>query len=167
MNLIVAADENWGIGYQGTQPIVIPEDRKYFRELTNGKTVVVGRKTLEDFPGGKPLPKRRNIVVTRDKSLVIEGAETVSDIIELFRKIYKLAEDEVFIIGGDSIYKLFTKYCQYAYVTKIKADMPADAFFENLDQNPDWELIQTSGPKNHEGIEYEFAVYENKNVKKI
>lgn len=165
MNLIVAADENWGIGYSGTQPLVIPEDRKYFRELTSGKTVVVGRKTLADFPGGKPLPKRRNIVITRDKSLTIDGAETVSNVAELFARLSDIDEDDVFLIGGDSIYELLTDYCRYAYVTKIKAAPPADAFFENLDKNPNWEMVETSGPKFHDGIEYEFAVYKNNSVK--
>lgn len=165
MNLIVAVDENWGIGYNGTQPLVIPEDRKHFRELTAGKIVVVGRKTLEDFPNGKPLAKRENIVVTKNNGLQIDGAVMANDVSEIFEIVSKKHKRDVFIIGGASIYKMLTDYCEYAYVTKIYATPPADTYFENLDENEDWEICDRSEKKIYEGVAYEFITYKNKNVR--
>jgi dihydrofolate reductase len=161
MNLIVAVDLNWGIGKNGTQTVVIPEDRKHFRTLTDGSTVIVGRRTLEDFPGKKPLAGRRNIVMSRNSDLTIEGATVVATLDELFSEIAGTNPDNVFLIGGDSLFKLLYRYCKYAYVTKIIASPESDTFFPNLDIDPGW-VVETKGKtKNYKGIEYAFMRYEN------
>lgn len=165
MNLIVAVDENWGIGYSGTQPLVIPEDRKHFRELTVGKTVVVGRKTLADFPNGKPLANRKNILLTRNRELQIEGAAVVNDIPALFEMVSGEKAENILVIGGASVYAMLTDYCEYAYVTKIYAAPPADAFFKNLDQDENWEICGRSERKMYNGVAYEFLTYRNKKIK--
>lgn len=162
LNTIVAVDSNWGIGYMGTQQIVIPADRKHFREVTDGGAVIVGRKTLEDFPGGKPLKNRLNIVLTSNPRLHIEGAAAVNTLSELFSLLENLDQDKVFVIGGDSVYKQLLPYCKYAYLTKIKASPPADRFFPNLDEDPNWIKGYEEAGKTDDGIEYSFVRYENK-----
>ena len=166
MDMIVAVDLNWGIGYNGTQPVVIPEDRKFFRETTAGSAVIVGRKTLADFPGGKPLKNRRNIVLSSQKDLVIPHAEVVRGLDEL-RTVLKSIDGKVFVIGGDSIYKLLMPYCEHAIVTKICAAPEADRFIENLDEAESWELIEKGETKEHEGIQYSFDKYKNLSVKSL
>jgi dihydrofolate reductase len=117
MNVIVAVDNNWGIGKDGTQNIIIPEDRKYFREKTLGSTIIVGRRTVLDFPGQKPLPGRRNIILSRNPSFSIEGATVASSIDEVFRET---AHDEnVFVVGGAMVFHLLLNYCDTAYITKF------------------------------------------------
>jgi len=165
MDLIVAVDKNWGIGYEGTQPFVIPADRKFFREKTAGSAVIVGRKTLADFPGGKPLKNRYNIVMSANRELVIDGAEIVHSIEELARLLNSSDFEKVFVIGGDSIYKMLMPYCRYAYVTNIDAAPPADRFFENLDKSLSWRLDEKGEIQEHEGIKYSFDRYENLDVK--
>ncbi|SHH57543.1 dihydrofolate reductase [Sporobacter termitidis DSM 10068] len=161
MDLIVAVDSNWGIGKGGTQTVVLPEDRRRFRELTNGGTVIVGHRTLLDFPGGKPLPGRRNIVMSRNKDLKIEGAAVVASTDELFREIAGTAPDKVFVIGGDKIFRLLLPYCTRAFITKIKAAPESDTFFPNLDALQNWTLEDAGSPKAYDGIEYAFQVYRN------
>lgn len=161
MDLIVAVDKNWGIGYHGTQNVVIPEDRKHFRELTDGGTVIVGHRTLLDFPGGKPLPGRRNIVLSHNNELTIPGAEVVSTTDELFKAIAGTDPDKVFVIGGDKVFKLLLPYCTRAYITKINADPIADSFFPNLDTLDNWMLEDIGTPKSSGDIEYAFQVYKN------
>ncbi len=162
MNLIVAVDDNWGIGKNGTQTVVIPEDRKYFRQLTDGATVIVGHRTLLDFPGAKPLVGRRNIVMSRNKDLKIDGAIVVNTPDEVFRAIEGLDTDKVFVIGGGHVFKLLLPYCTYAYVTKIKAAPHSDAFFPNLDTLDNWTLEDAGEWKTYNGVEYAFQVYINK-----
>ncbi len=159
MNLIVAVDNNWGIGLGGTQTVVIPEDRRHFRELTNGATVIVGRRTLLDFPGGNPLPGRHNIVMTRNADLKIDGAVVAASPDELFKLIEDLPPNKVFVIGGDSIFKMLLPYCTYAYVTKIDASPEADVHFPNLDALDGWVLDQTGEQKEYNGIKYTFVRY--------
>lgn len=161
MNVIVAVDENWGIGYKGTQPFVIPEDRKHFREITSGCTVIVGRKTLLDFPGGKPLPKRRNIVLTTDEKLIIDGAETAGSVDAVFSMVKDEKSEKVFVIGGESVYKKFLPYCRYAYITKIYAQPDADRFFENLDELENWKIDDIGPLHEYDGVKYQFIRYEN------
>lgn len=161
MNLIVAVDDNWGIGKNGTQTVVIPEDRKYFRELTDGGTVIVGHKTLQDFPGAKPLPGRRNIVMSRNKDLKIDGAEVVSTPEELFAMIRGIDPDKLFVIGGGHVFRLLLPYCRYAYVTKIKAAPESDVFFPNLDALDNWTLEDAGEWKSYGGVEYAFQKYKN------
>jgi dihydrofolate reductase len=163
MNLIVAVDEKWGIGLNGTQTVILPEDRRHFRRLTDGGTVVVGRRTLEDFPGKKPLSGRRNIVLSRNRALSIEGATVVATLDELFREIADTEPEKVFLIGGDSLFRLLYRYCRYAYVTKIKAAPESDSFFPNLDEDPGWTLESSGEEQTYEGVKYTFMRYENLN----
>ncbi len=161
MNLIVVVDENWGIGKDGTQTVIIPEDRRYFRELTKDGTIIVGHKTFRDFPGAKPLAGRRNIVMSRDKDLIIEGATVVNTPEELFRDIKGLDPNKLFVIGGGHVFRLLLPYCRYAYVTKIKATPESDAFFPNLDALDNWILEDAGEWKTSDGVEYAFQKYKN------
>ena len=161
MDLIVAVDSNWGIGKGGTQTVVIPEDRKHFRTLTDGGAVIVGHRTLLDFPGGKPLPGRRNIVFSRREDLTVDGATVVHTQGELCAALAGEDPGKVFVIGGDSIFKLLLPYCARAYVTKIDAVPESDSFFPNLDALPNWVLEDPGTVKTHEGINYAFQVYKN------
>ena len=158
MELVVAADKNWGIGFEGTQNLVVPEDRKHFRAVTGHGTVIVGHRTLLDFPGGRPLKNRRNIVLTRDPDLAVEGAEvahSVEEALELAKN-----DPEVFVIGGESVYRALFPYCQRAYVTRIDAAPDADAFFPNLEADPAWRLTDPGEAREHEGLKYRFQVWE-------
>jgi len=159
MNLIVAVDSNWGIGKDGRQNIVIPEDRKYFRKMTLGSTVIVGRRTVQDFPDQKPLPHRRNIILSRNPSFKIEGATVVSSVEEVFREIEH--DEKVFVIGGAMVFDLFLDYCDTAYVTKFYAAAEADVFLRNLDEAPGWVLRESSPVYESQGIPYAYHRYEN------
>lgn len=161
MNLIVAVDSNWGIGLRGTQTVVIPEDRKMFRTLTDGDTVIVGHRTLLDFPGGKPLAGRKNIVLSRHTGLKIDGAVVVNSLGGLFREIANDNPDRVFVIGGDKIFRLLLPYCRTAYVTRIDAAPENDAYFPNLDTLESWELEERGETKTHDGVDYAFLKYRN------
>lgn len=167
MNIIVAVDDNWGIGKGGTQTVVIPEDRKYFRALTDSGTVIVGHKTLLDFPGGKPLTGRNNIVMSRNKDLIIDGAAVVSTLAELFTLIEAMDPDKLFVIGGGHVFRLLLPYCRYAYVTKIKALPEADAFFPNLDALDNWVLDDAGEWKMYNGVGYAFQKYKNTSPQNI
>lgn len=162
MNLIVAVNSDWGIGNNGTQSVIIPEDRKRFREMTDGATVIVGHRTLLDFPGGKPLAGRNNIVMSRNKDLKIDGATVVSSPEEVLGAVEGLDPGKVFVIGGGHIFKLFLPYCTYAYVTKIKAAPPSDVFFPNLDVLENWTLEDAGEWNSYNGVEYAFQRYRNK-----
>ena len=156
MELIVAVYDDWGIGKDGTQPIALSADRKFFRETTRGAMVIVGRKTLADFPGGKPLPNRVNVVMTRqdteipDVIICHNPEEAVS--------LAKTAE-RAMVIGGGSIYKQMLPYCDTAYITKVHVTPDSDTFFPNLDEDHVWKLekILQSGEEN--GIGYEMCLY--------
>ncbi len=161
MNLIVAVDENWGIGKNGTQTVVIPEDRRRFRELTDGGTVIVGHRTLLDFPGGKPLPGRKNIVLSHNEALRIDGTTVVSSTDALFREIAETDPRKVFVIGGDKIFKLLLPYCARAYVTKIMASPESDSFFPNLDMLENWVLEDPGTVTTYNGTGYAFQIYKN------
>lgn len=159
MNLIVAVYEDWGIGKDGTQPIALSADRKFFRETTKGAMVIVGRKTLADFPGGQPLPKRVNVVLTRGE-LKQEGVvvcHSTAEAVELARNAEK-----AFVIGGGTVYREMLPFCDTAYITKVHAMPESDTYFPNLDQDPDWALeeILQSGEEN--GISYEMCRYVRK-----
>lgn len=163
MNLIVAVDKKFAIGKNGDIPWHISADMKYFRSVTSGKSIIMGRKTLESFPGGKPLPKRKNIVLSRDKNLKIDGAVVVNTIKEAIDE----AGDDSFVIGGGEIYKLFLPYVKYAYITKIDAEFDADTYMVNLDNEDDWVLYKKGENQEENGIAFSFDIYENKNVKLI
>ena len=159
MDLIVAVYEDWGIGCCGTQPVALSADRKFFRETTRGAAVIAGRKTVADFPGGKPLPGRKNILLTR-QAMEMPGFAICHSPEEAVAET-KDAE-RVFVIGGGSIYRQMLSLCQKAYVTKIHMTPESDTYFPNLDTDPDWQLdsVLQSGEEN--GIAYEMCLYVRK-----
>ena len=164
MNAIVAANADWGIGCGGTQSIVIPEDRQHFKNTTNGGVIIAGRKTFDDF--GRPLPNRKNIVLTRSKSFSAPGITAVHSLPELISAIDSEDPAKVFVIGGESIYRALLPMCEHAYVTKIEAAPPSDTFFPNLDEMPEWEIAEQGPPHECEMKEktvyYSFMHYKNK-----
>lgn len=162
MNMIVAADSKWGIGKNNGLLASIPTDMKYFREHTTGKVVVMGRKTLESMPGAKGLPNRTNYVLTANQDYEAEGCIMVHDEYELFDAISQYDPDDVFLIGGASLYNRFYKYCSKLYITKMDADLGADAFIVNVDEDEDFEVISESEPMTENGITFRFVVYSKK-----
>ena len=166
MNLIVAVDKNWAIGYKGKLLISIPEDMKFFRETTTGHTVVMGKNTLLSFPNSKPLKNRNNIVIALEKDFTVEGATTVYSIEEALEEIKKYDSDDVYVIGGGSIYKQLLTYCDKAYITYINHSYSADTFFPNLDEDDEWEITSESEEQTYFDIEYFFRTYERKNTTK-
>ena len=152
---IVAVNRDWGIGAQGTQSVVLHADRKHFREVTRGAAVIVGRKTLADFPGGKPLPGRRNIVLTRS-DLTVEGAEVAHTAEEA---LALAGSDRCLVIGGASVYRALLPYCERIHVTKIDACPPSDRFFPDLDASPDWEIERESEEMEENGVRFRFVDY--------
>ena len=162
MNLIVAVDKNWAIGRNNKLLVSIPDDMKFFRETTTGKIVVMGRKTLESFPGKKPLKNRVNIVLTSDHSYQVDGAVIVHDMDELHEELKKYDEESIYIIGGESIYRQMLPYCDVAHVTKIDHAYEADAYFPDLDSDPEWEITADSDEQVYFDITYQFLKYERK-----
>lgn len=160
MNLIVAVDKNWAIGNGNKLLVSIPQDMKFFRETTMGKVVVMGRKTLESFPGGQPLKKRTNIVLTRDKNYQVKDAIVVNTVEELLLELRKYDEDEIYVIGGESIYRQMLPYCKTAHITKINHEYEADTYFPNLDEDDEWVVTGVSDEQTYFDLEYEFVRYE-------
>lgn len=161
MNLIVAVDINWAIGKDNKLLVSIPADMKFFRETTKGNIVVMGRKTLESFPQGQPLKQRVNIVITNNKDYKVKGAVVVHSVEEAVEECKKY-EGEVFVIGGESIYRAMLPYCDTAYVTRIDHAYEADTYFPNLDEDPEWEMTGDSEEQTYFDLEYFFAKYERK-----
>ena len=157
MDAIGAVYDDWGIGADGTQPVALSADRKFFRNVTKGATVIVGRKTMLDFPGGRPLPNRRNVVLTR-QDLAIEGVEIVHSTAEA--DALSKADEKVFVIGGGTVYKEMLPLCEKVYVTKIHAVPDSDTFFPNLDEDPSWKLAEVLQSGEEYGVRYEMCVYE-------
>lgn len=156
MNAIVAVYEDWGIGCNGTQPIALSADRKFFRETTRGAAVIVGRKTLADFPGGKPLPGRKNIVLSRSP-IAIDGA-IVCHSPEEAAALCK-EDEKVFVIGGGSVYRQMLPFCDTAIVTKVGSKPESDTFFPNLDADPAWEAAEILRQGEENGISYQMVSY--------
>lgn len=159
MNLIVAVDKNWAIGKNNKLLVSIPADKKFFRETTKGNIVVMGRKTLESFPQGQPLQNRVNIVISRNKDYKVKGAVVVHSIEEAIEEAKKY-EGDVYVIGGESIYRAMLPYCQTALVTKIDHAYTADTYFPNLDEDPEWELTGETEEQTYFDLEYVFRRYE-------
>ena len=155
MNLIVAVDQNWAIGKEGDQLIYIPEDLKRFKALTTGHPVILGRKTLATFPGGRPLKGRANLILSTTPGYQVEGATVYPDIQSLLAE----APEDAFVIGGESVYRALLPYCDTAYVTKIHAEFPADRFFPDLDKDPAWTVTEESSALEHEGISFHYVTY--------
>lgn len=162
MNLIVAVDSNWAIGNKNELLIRIPNDHKHFREETTGKVVVLGRKTLETFPQGLPLKNRTNIILSTNPSYQVKDAIVVHSVEELLEELKKYADEDVYIIGGDSVYKQMLPYCDVAHITKIDHAYEADAYFPNLDEDPEWEITAESDEQTYFDIAYTFLKYERK-----
>lgn len=156
MDLIVAVYEGWGIGKDGTQPVVLKADREFFRNITKGKTVICGRKTIEDFPGNKPLPGRVNVVLTR-KGCGYPGFVYKGSVQSVLADVNT---NDAIVIGGGSIYEQFLPYCDRAYVTRIHLLETCDTYFKNMDTAPEWKLsaVLESGEEN--GISYDICLYE-------
>ena len=162
MTCIVAVDENWAIGYKNELLVRIPADQKFFRQETTGKVVVLGRKTLETFPQGRPLPNRTNIIVSTKKDYEVKDAIVVHSIEELLEELKKYDTEDVYIIGGDSIYKQMLPYCDTAHVTKIDRVYEADTYFPNLDEMDEWEITADSDEQVYFDLTYHFLKYERK-----
>ena len=161
MKLIVAADRNWAIGKNNKLMWSIPADMKFFRETTQGNVVIMGRKTLESFPQGQPLKNRVNIVITRNPSYKVKDAvvdHSVEEAIEESRKY----DGDVFVIGGESIYRAMLPYCDTALVTRIDYAYEADTWFPNLDEDEEWELTDEGEEQTCFDLEYAFTRYERK-----
>ncbi len=162
MQAIVAVDENWAIGSKGSLLVRIPADQKMFRQETMGKVVILGRKTLDTFPAGQPLKNRTNIILSRDRSLTVEGATVVHSVEELLEAIKEYDADTVYSIGGESVYKLLLPYCDTVHVTKIDHAYEADAYFPNLDADEAWEVTEESDEQVYFDLTYHFVKYERK-----
>ena len=156
MEAIVAVFSDWGIGSEGTQQIVLKADRAHFRELTAGAAVIVGRRTLGDFPGGRPLKGRANIIVTRQE-IEIEGAEVAHSTEEAVALAAKYPR--TLVIGGASIYRQFLPYVDTVHITKIDRAPKSDSFFENLDASPDWRALEPEVWQEENGVRYCFLTY--------
>ncbi len=160
MRAIVAACADWGIGYEGQLLVKNKADMKHFVHCTTGGCVIMGRKTLQSFPGGRPLKMRRNIVLTHDGSNLDPGAETVSSVDEALAAVKDLDPDTVWVIGGETVYRELLPFCTEAIVTKNDCIRPADAFFPDLDEDPAWEVAETGDAgTTDEGIPYAFITY--------
>ena len=162
MKAIVVVDENWGIGKDGQLLVHLPGDLAYFKEKTLGKTIIVGRKTLESFPGGKPLPGRRNIVLTENQSFDKDNCAICNDLDELFDEIAQLDGEDIFVVGGACIYELFLPYCDDVFVTRIQAAYDADRHFPNLDQSDGFVKTWQSDLMEEKGVKYRFEKYSRK-----
>ena len=166
MNLIAAVDNNWAIGKNNQLLVRIPMDQKFFREMTTGKVVVMGRKTLESFPNGRPLKNRTNIVLTHNPSYEVEGAIVVNSLDELHEELKKYNSEDIYIIGGQKIYEQLVDECDVAHITKIDFEYDADAYFPNLDKEDGWELEGESEEETYCDLCYTFTEYRNEKVKK-
>ena len=155
MELIVAVDRNWAIGKDGDQLVYIPEDLKRFKALTMGHPVILGRKTLATFPGGRPLKGRLNLILSRDPDFRPEGAQVYADVESLLAQ----APEDAVVIGGASVYNLLCDLCDTAHVTKIDGEFPADTWFPDLDERENWVLAEEEGPFSFEDLTYRYLTY--------
>lgn len=163
MNLIVAVDKNWAIGKNNDLLVSIPADMKFFRETTTQKVVVMGRKTLESFPQGQPLKNRTNIVLTRDKNYKVKDTLVVHSVEELLEMLKSYDKKEIYVIGGETIYRQLLPYCTLAHVTRIDHEYEADTFFPNLEEDKQWHMTGISEEQTYFDLEYHFTRYERKN----
>lgn len=156
MKLIVAVDACWAIGKDGDQLCYIPPDLKRFQRLTTGHPVLLGRKTLATFPGGRPLKNRRNLILSTDPAFAPAGGEVFATL----KAALAAAPADTFVIGGASVYRQALAYCDTAYVTQIHWAFPAaDCYFPNLAADPAWEAVETEGPYRYEDLAYTYVTY--------
>ena len=161
MDAVVNVTEDWGIGLENRLLVSISADLRRFRRLTEGKTVVMGRKTLESLPHARPLPHRRNLILSRDPNYRVEGAEVFSSVSVLLAAIKAIPPDEVCLIGGASLYAALLPYCSRVFVTKTLCRLPADRFFPNLDELPNWRIAEQSDILEENGIRFQYIDYVN------
>lgn len=161
MDAVVNVTENWGIGLENRLLVSISADLRRFRKLTEGKSVIMGRKTLESLPHSRPLPHRRNLILSRDPNYRVEGAEVAASIPQLLKMIREIPPDEVCLIGGASLYAALLPYCRHAFVTKTLCRLPADRFFPNLDELPSWRIAARSDILEEGGMCFQYLDYEN------
>lgn len=164
MNMIAAVDRNWAIGHKGKLLVNIPNDMKHFREETMGKVVVYGRRTLETFPQGMPLGGRTNVILSKNPDYRMKNAVTVSSVDALMRTLEAYDSRDVYVIGGESVYRQLLPYCDTAHITKIDRVYEADARFPDLDTDPAWEITADSDEQTYFDIPYVFLRYERKNA---
>lgn len=162
MKLIVAADKKWGIGKNGGLLANLPTDMAYFKEHTSGKVVIMGRKTLESLPGKKGLPGRTNYVLTSNKNYEAERCTVLNSEEELWEALKKHDSDDVFLIGGAAIYNNYYRFCDKLYVTRIDADLAADTFIKNFDEDKDYEILSESEAVTENGLTFRFTEYKKK-----
>lgn len=160
MNLIAAVDKNWAIGRKGQLLVTIPQDQRRFREETVGKVIVMGRKTLESLPGGRPLPGRRNIVLSRDSAYKVKGADVCHSLEETMALVKNYPSEKVYIIGGESLYRQFLPFCDRAYVTAVDFAYAADVHMPNLDADEDWRMTEESDEQTYFDLCYTYRIYE-------
>ncbi|MCR5282577.1 MAG: dihydrofolate reductase [Lachnospiraceae bacterium] len=163
MKCILSADNNWAIGLKNSLLIRIPSDMKNFRQTTTGQTIIMGRKTLESFPQGQPLANRTNIVLTSNPDYKVTGAVIAASVEDALKKA-KETGTEIYVIGGETVYRQFLPYCEEALVTRIRHSYEADAHFPNLDEDPDWELVEEGEEQTCFDIEFFFTRYVRKNA---
>ena len=162
MKAILSADKNWGIGYKNKLLVSIPSDMKFFRQTTTGRVVVMGRKTLESFPGGLPLKNRTNIVLTGNRGYSVKDAVIVHTYDELREELKKYDTDDVYVIGGESVYRMLLPECDTVLVTKIDRAFQADTYFPNLDEMDEWEMTEEGEEQTCFDLEFRFTKYERK-----
>ena len=162
MKLIAAVDNNWAIGNKGALLVRIRTDQMNFRALTTGQVVILGRKTLETFPQKQPLANRTNIILSKNPDYKVKDAIVVHSMDELMEELKKYDTDDVFVIGGESIYKALEPMCDTAIITKVEHSYEADAYFPNLDENPDWELVEEGEEQTCFDLSFTFNTYKRK-----
>ncbi len=165
MNIIVAVDKNWGIGKDGDLLVSLKPDMAFFRRMTEGKTVILGRKTLESFPGGNPLKGRTHIVFSRTLAADTAGIHVIKNL-ETLKKLNMDLSDS-FVIGGEAVYRLMLPYCETAYITKIDRAFDADTYFPDLDALPNWQCEEILERFSENGVNAEIIVYHNTNIKPL
>ena len=161
MNAIAAVSASWGLGKNNDLLFHISEDMKRFRALTAGGTVIMGRKTLDSMPGGKALPNRRNIVITRDKSFVRENVEVVHSVEEAIALTASEDPETVWVIGGGEIYAAMLPYCRLCYITHVNADPDCEVFFPDLSKLDNWKVLRREDKQRDSGLTYQFVDYIN------
>ncbi len=155
MQAIVAVSQSWGIGKGGDLLFRLPSDLLRFKAMTTGHTVIMGRKTLDSLPGGKGLPHRRNLVLSRQSDFAPDRAEVIHSV----EDILKTAEDDAFVIGGQQVYEQLLPYCARVYVTKVLSDPEADAFFPDLDKLPEWKVASAGEMLTENGLSFQYVEY--------
>ena len=160
MIAIVAVDKNWGIGKDGNQQLFIAPDLKRFKDFTTGNTIILGRKTVATFPNGKPLKNRRNLILSRNPDYAPEGGEVYPDLDSLLAQVTD--PDNTYVVGGASVYHTMLPQCHRAYITKIDGEFPADCWFPNLDEDPEWEVESEEDWQEHDGVRFRYVNYRRK-----